>query len=267
MMTEQHLDKLAHQIVDRFFIEKIALTNSVVETAQQENLNPEQIKRLVESVNNLTFLKKFNGTPPGHDRVIEFETANSDAAIQRLLDQAQNDTRNIEQALSKSAEDPSKSKDNELPFSRAGAPEALPPKPMESEVEPPINLTHMTLKLRKTAELLDEQAYQTRMNLTNTLEKLATQFTRVGGPDFIAFEKDAFYTWGDTAGPYLQLLRQSLRYPLADYDSTAITKVARVMDSHTVEMQQLQSLMRYKQSIDQLEASRKKVGEYLERLR
>ena len=47
----------------------------------------EQIKRLVETVNNMTFLQKFNGGTDD-DRMTEFETANPDAAIQRLIDGA-----------------------------------------------------------------------------------------------------------------------------------------------------------------------------------
>lgn len=261
MLTEQQLDKLAHQVVDRFLLEKVALTDGVVETARQEDLNPEQIKRLVESVNNLTFLKKFNGTPSGQDRVVEFETANPNAAIQRLLEDAKAE-------CNPGAEETKTSAYNDLPFTRAGLPEALPEEKTAAAPEPRSPDKSLTiLKLRKTAELLDEQKYQARMGLTETLEDLATRFTRVGGATFEAFEKDAFYKWGDAAGPHLQLLRQSLRLPMADYDYKAMTKIGRVIDTGTYEMQQLQKLMQYQRDIEQLEHGRQKVAEYLERLR
>jgi hypothetical protein len=261
MLTEQHLDKLANQIVDRFFAEKIALTDSVVDTARQEDLNPEQIKRLVESVNNLTFLKQFNGTPSGQDRVVEFETANPNAAIQRLLEDAKTEC-NPNMGETKT------SAYNDLPFTRAGLPEALPEEKTAAVTEPQLpdkGLT--TLKLRKTAELLSDQKYQARVGLTETLENLATRFTRAGGVRFETFEKDAFYHWGNAAGPHLQLLRQSLHLPMADYDYATMTKVGRVVDTSTYEMQQLQKLMQYQRDIEQLENGYQKVAEYLERLR
>jgi hypothetical protein len=261
MLTEQQLDKLAHQVVDRFLIEKVALTDGVVDTAQQENLNPEQIKRLVESVNNLTFLKKFNGTPSGQDRVVEFETANPNAAIQRLLEDAKTE-------CNPGTEEAKTGAYNDLPFTRAGLPEALPEEKTAATPEPRLPDKGLTiLKLRKTAELLEDQKYQARIGLTETLEDLATRFTRVGNVPFEAFEKDAFYNWGDAAGPHLQLLRQSLRLPVANYNHAMMTKIGRVIDTSTYEMQQLQKLMQYQRDIEQLENGHQKVAEYLERLR
>jgi len=264
MLTEQQLDKLAHQVVDRFVTEKIALTDGVVDTARQESLNPEQIKRLVESVNNLTFLKKFNETPNGQDRVVEFETANPNAAIQRLLEAAQEVTETMGTNHTPSG---TATESNELPFSRAGAPEALPPEPTEKAKEAHVHGPAVTMKLHKTAALLAEQKYQARVKLTETYADLATCFTRVGNVNFDSFEKDAFYTWGDAAGPHLQLLRQSLRLPLAEYNHTAMTKIARVIDSNTYEMRQLQKLMQYRRDIEQLESGQQKVAEYLEQLK
>lgn len=264
MLTEQQLDKLAHQVVDRFLTEKVALTDGVVDTAQQENLNPEQIKRLVESVNNLTFLKKFNGTPNGQDRVVEFETANPNAAIQRLLE----DAKTTCEGSNGPSTSETKTSAHDLPFTRAGLPEALPEEKTAEVHAPRAPDKALTLlKLRKTAELLDDQKYQARVGLTETFEGLVTRFTRVGGVAFETFEKDAFYKWGDAAGPHLQLLRQSLRLPTADYSHATMTKISRVIDTGTHEMQQLQKLVQYQRDIEQLEAGRQKVAEYLERLR
>lgn len=264
MLTEQQLDKLAHQVVDRFLSEKVALTDGVVDTAQQENLNPEQIKRLVESVNNLTFLKKFNDTPNGQDRVVEFETANPNAAIQRLLE----DAKTTCGEGGPTSECGAKTGAHDLPFTRAGIPEALPEeKTAEVRESNTPDKTLTLLKLRKTAELLDEQKYQARVRLTETFEDLATRFTRIGNTKFEAFEKDAFYQWGDAAGPHLQLLRKSLRLPAANYNHAAMTKIGRIIDSSTYEMQQLHNLMQHQRDITQLEAGRQKIAEYLERLR
>jgi hypothetical protein len=266
MLTEQHLDKLANQIVDQFFNEKTALTDGVVQTAQEENLNPEQVKRLVESVNNLTFLKKFSSTQ-GPDRMVEFETASSNAAIQRMLDTAGdlmkgasigNDAYSVNTDLS-----------SDLPLTRPDAPEPLEAEKIASTEEPPISqrtITHTILKLRKTAEYLAEQKYQKRVQFTDDFQKLATHFTRARGPAFEQFEKDAFYQWGDAAGPFLQTLRGSLRMAPAEYDHSTFTKVARVVDTQTPEIRLLRGLLDNHNEIHQIECGQEKIAEYLEKL-
>jgi len=264
MLTEQHLDKLANQIVDQFFTEKTALTDGVVKAAQDENLNPEQVKRLVESVNNLTFLKKFSSTQ-GPDRMVEFETASSNAAIQRMLDTAGD----LMKGASASKEPSNTDLMSDLPVTRPDAPEPLEAEKTASTEEPPISqrtITHAIMKLHKTAEYLAEQKYQKRVQFTDDFQKLATHFTHARGPVFEQFEKDAFYTWGDAAGPFLQTLRGSLRMPSAEYNHATFTKVGRVVDTQTPEMRLLRGLIDNHNEIHQVECGQEKIAEYLEKL-
>lgn len=264
MLTEQKLDKLANNVVDRFLNEKIALTDGVVTAANDENLNPEQVKRLVESVNNLTFLRKF-GSMAGPERMVEFEPADSNGALQRMIDAA-GDLMTAEPAaddLNKQANDLTA----DLPMTRPDAPVLEKTAEAVQELrEPRITRTGTILKLRKTAEYLEEQRHQERMKLSDNFQTLTTIFTRPGCPSFETFEKDAFYTWGDDAGVILQMLRSCHQRPSAEYNHTQMTKTARVVDTRTPEMRHLRAVIDANQTIQQIVDGQKKIAEYLGKL-
>ena len=89
LLTDRMLEKMSEEIVGRFLHEKIALNDGVVDAAQREQLSPEQIKRLVESVNTQTFLRKFNDKDSSKDdRYVEFDTANPHSVMNKMLDTA-----------------------------------------------------------------------------------------------------------------------------------------------------------------------------------
>lgn len=265
LLDDNRLEKHATAIVDRFFTEKIALTDGVADVAEEDNLNPEQVKRLVEAVNNMTFLRKFNGA---EDRMAasEFQPADANAAISRMLDAA----RDLVNTVGASSEAAPCGSDlgTDLPTTRPEAPEL---NPLEGEEvtpagEPKIRGHVVIMKLRKTAELLRDQEYQARSELTDTFQKLATDFTRAGGTAFETFEQDAFYKWGERAAPFLNMLRASLRMPQAEYDHRAMTKVARVVDSRQPLMRRFNEMMLHSENARKAEKGLQRVQEYLGRL-
>ena len=259
-LTEPMLDKLATEVVDGLFTQNTPLTDGVVKVAERENLNPEHIKRLVEATNNMTFLRKFNSAEPGMDRMVDFETADASAAIQRMLDAA----KDLMAAMPEGPEGGCPMED--LPMTRDGAPEPLPEPEPESPEEPKVKGHAMIMKLRKSAELLRDKHYQKRVELTERLQKLATVFTRANGPSFEDFEKDAFYAWGRQVAPCLQLLRSTLRKPAAEYNHDALTKVAHVVDTSIPEMRALFNMVRCSTEIANLQLAMDKNAEYLGRL-
>jgi hypothetical protein len=265
IMSEKMLEKLAESIVTRFFNEKVALNDGVTETAQSQNLNEEQIKRLVETVNTAAFLKKFNNMADpktmNQDRVVEFETADPNAVISRMLNSAKTEMD------STGAGTPLKSDlQQDLPITRADeAPPVFkkeePTKLSEARISKPVVIK----RLRKTAEFLKEQEWQARNNYTDATQTLLTRF-RQHDDLFSAFEKDAFYHLGPPAAPHLQLLRQALRKPTADYDYTDMQKYARVVDMSTVEMRLFLDMLKTSQTIADCKTGQKKVGEHLGRI-
>jgi hypothetical protein len=216
----------------------------------------------------MAFLRKFNAAEGGPDRMdaSEFETADPNTAIQRLIEAAKDvaDTMGNTDQMCPHMDDLPCTRESDI-ISQNTPPHAL----NDNRDEPKISGTVVIMKLRKTAELLKEQNYQHRNNFTDAFQKLATVFTRPKGygPEFETFEKNAFYKWGTRAVPYLQLLRESLRKKAAEYDYTAMAKVARVIDSNTPEMKLLRDVMDASEAIIQTEQGIKKANAYLDSLK
>ena len=61
-----------------------SLHSSLVKIAQENSMNPEQIKRLVESANTTTFLNEFKGKS-GNQRMVEFDVADPSKVINEAL--------------------------------------------------------------------------------------------------------------------------------------------------------------------------------------
>ena len=251
---ETTLEKRATRVVDRFMQEKVALTDGVVDAAQEDNLNPEQLKRLVETVNNMAFLKKFEGAP---DRMgaSEFEPASADAALQRILDQAGTEAENGGMPGVPSAADNGSNGQNAgglnsvddliaaLPNTRPDAPPPLPPDQLPPESQPHISGAKMAMRLEKTANQLRDARYQAQFCFNDEFQKLATAFTRANAPSFETFERDALYKWGTAAVPHLGALRAALRKPVAEYDPQEQMKTARIIDADTPAMNSFRVLL------------------------
>lgn len=262
MLTDPQLRSFTNEVVASHFKDNTPLTDGVVKIAERADLNPEQVRRLTESVNNETFLRRFqNAEKQGEaDRVVTFETADADAALSRLVDTAKT-------AMYQGRVAPKDSNDSgPLPRTHANTPAPLPPPRKEEVKEAQLNGHIIVRRLRKTAANLAAAMMEQREAYTSGLVQMTHHL--VHHPDqFDTFEKDAFYHWGGDACPHLQLLRSALRKPQATYNHAQFTKVARVVDLNTVPMQQLQELHRNTSEIRRLNAGQEKVKQWLDQLK
>ena len=269
---ETALEKRATEVVTRYLTEKVALTDGVTDVAMQDNLNPEQLKRLVETVNNMTFLKKFEGAP---DRVAasEFEPADADAALNRIVDQAGQEPSGShgDRPPTEHAEVPGGVSSAEdfaaaLPNSRPETQPLPPPPPPDPLAPMKVSSARVLIGLRKTAEQLRDERYQAQYRFTDTFQKLATHFTRVRNADaFEEFERDALYKHGHSAVTHLGALRAVLRKPSATYDGDYSTKVARVIDSRSPTLQMFSNLLGYSDAMLKTAAAETRAQEYIKR--
>ena len=81
--SRHDIDSLAFKAVKDFNSGK-TLHNSIVKLAKDNSMNPEQIKRLVESANTSAFLDQFNAKT-GSDRMVEFDVADPSKVINEAL--------------------------------------------------------------------------------------------------------------------------------------------------------------------------------------
>lgn len=267
ILTEKSLEKWAAEIINAFDTAKQPLTDGVVKIAEREVLNPEQIKRLVETTNNMAFMDRFNKTN-GNDRydASHFETADPDSAIQRLIDAAKDVMDSVggschggepTSPLTDLAGELPVTRPDKEPLSMAG-----PEDNFEQASKPKIKGSVMIMRLRKTAGELNNKLYENKHKFQDNIQKLATLFTRVSGPSFEEFEKDAFYKWGSDVAPFLQILRGALRKKAADYNHDALTKVARVVDLRKQEMRLIKEAMACFSDFEKYSAGLKTVNNY-----
>ena len=78
-------EELAREAVTGFLDSKVPLEQGIVKIAKREELNPEQIKRVVEMANTRTFLDLFKKTA-GDDRMVEFEIADPDKTLEAFYE-------------------------------------------------------------------------------------------------------------------------------------------------------------------------------------
>lgn len=57
VLKDKDFDKIAEKIVNRYINDRVKLADSAAEMALDHNMNPDQVQRMIEAANTLTFLK------------------------------------------------------------------------------------------------------------------------------------------------------------------------------------------------------------------
>jgi len=81
-MKRQDYEELAKEAVAMFIDDGTSLEDGIVKVAKREELNPEQVKRVVEMANTGAFLDLFRKTA-GDDRMVEFEVADPQSTLDK----------------------------------------------------------------------------------------------------------------------------------------------------------------------------------------
>jgi len=84
VFTRHDIDNLGFKAA-KDFQEGIPLHTSIVKMARDNSMNPEQIKRLVESANTTAFLNAFK-EKTGNQRMVEFDVADPSKVINEAID-------------------------------------------------------------------------------------------------------------------------------------------------------------------------------------
>jgi len=241
--------KMARAVVDRSFTSSTPLNDEIVKSALDNELNPDQIKNLVQLANTMAHLTLFD-KKDGDDKLVEFDPADPSTV---LKDVYKDEEPEVVESVSDSPErttdmfgglteiaDKVKGmlgQDVAGPAEEVVEETAAPAEPMS-----PKKRSMIIIKIRKVAEDLNDRKLQSAYEYKEELDKLASEFAKLYGPDYDAFEKDAVSLRGAVATPILADIRQCLRLP--GTVDTSHAKLARVVDGNTPEMRSLDTLLK-----------------------
>ncbi len=230
VLNREDYEKLARQVVTQYLAESVPLTDSLVKLSSTMDLNPDQIKSLVSVANTLAHLDLFD-QKAGDDKIVEFAPADP----KDVLDRVYNGEKLTDVREELGVSDPCEMF-GEFPDTDDSTESAIKEDPVvkESVETSPRRQQIMIIKIRKVAEELQQRKIAAALTYEEELNKLASDFASLYGPDFRSFEKDAIDVHGGKAVPILSDLRSLLRMP--EIKLAVFEKSARLVDSSTNEM-------------------------------
>lgn len=254
VLREEDFKKLAQEVVDAYLKQAMPLADSAVKVAMDNGLNPDQIKQLVQLANTMAHLSLFDQKNDG-DKCVEFEPADPDNVLKKIYVDGEpveessgsaspsdttdmfSDFKDIMEKVRSVVDD---ARSDKPPEAVAGNPECPGSACGAQDSVSPAKQQMIIIKIRKVAADLEDKQHQAGFEYKEELDKLATEFAKLYGPDFEEFEKDAYALRGDSALSVLADLRHCLK--LAAAPRGAFVKQARVVDSNTKEMKSLVKL-------------------------
>lgn len=225
-LVQQDYEYLADQAVESFVRSKTPLNDTIVKIAGEHDFNPDQVKRLVEMANVKAFLKIFR-EPGRTESDVDFDVADSDSILKKFYAAPGGQSVTITKVTV------NKMPTSDLPYefesdcpdmNRTSRHGALPSFSLDAEPAARGPDRHVIImKLRKVAEELVEKVYDTEHTYIDSLDKIASEFAHLYGPDYAVFEKEAMHVYGDSVEPLLGDIRNALRWtkPMYKLEKTA----------------------------------------------
>ncbi len=238
VLQRKDYEDLAKEAVARMVNEAVPLSDTLVKISEDMGLNPDQIKALVQVANTLAHLDLFDKKQDG-DKLVDFTPAEPDDVVKQVV------TSDDESPC----EAPGGLNDLEGELPDMTSQEETPEAPLADVGElaqpdvSPGKRQIMIIKIRKLAEEMDQRKITAALGYEEELDKLASEFARLYGPDYEAFEKDAIDVHGGDAVSILSDLRMRLRLP--EIKLAIFEKRARLVDTATAEMQSFGKLAQY----------------------
>lgn len=238
-LLPEDYEKLARHIVDAFLDSDVSLANGVTKVAMELEMNPHQIRNLTQLSNITAHLKLYE--KKAEDKIVEFVPVNPKEVIRNMFNDvdaektASDDS--YDQALDLYGDFGAKIKDVTMEKLAEDYKDTKP-------TRHPDHRSNLVLRLRKVAEELDSRRIQHAQSYVEELDKLASEFAKLYGPDFRVFERGAIAKYGSVAIPTLNDIRSRLRLGSIDLSAAQdIQKVAHVVDDETPEMHSFNGLL------------------------
>lgn len=274
-------ERMSDTVVNDFLKEDVNLNDGILKVAQERDLNPEQVKRLVEMSNTKTFLKKFSEKDDG-DKNVNFDVADSNKILKAFYsDDAPKSIKITKVTISRVP-----GNDLELDFPdmmrsiRENIPEPVKEEKEEKAASEKIDTTEevkitkkakykTTLRLRKIAEELLNRVYESEYSYNDERDKLASEFCKLYGPDYREFEKDAILHYGteDIYAKYaLEDIRKCIRWDKPMYSASKNELLQKVAGFETPELETFKKMCELKKVQQKYAEGLKVVNQKLEKL-
>lgn len=232
VLNREDYEKLARPVVAEFVEGKAPLADNLVKTSMSAGLNPDQIQALVQVANTLAHLDLFDRKDDG-DKVVEFKPADPKEVLHRVYNGEK-----LENVKAECGSPDLMDFFGDMPGDESPCePEA----DVETEEDSPRKRQITIIKIRKVAEELNQRKMAAALEYEEEIDKLASEFARLYGPDFGEFEKDAVDLRGSNAIPVLSDIRNLLRMPAVNPNN--FDKTARLVDASTPELEKLGRLI------------------------
>ena len=230
MTSATHYEYLADSAVSSFLSDKVPLNTSILKIAQDNDLNPEQIKRVVELANTKTFLKMFKD-PGKKEENVEFDVADAGDVTKKFYgkDEApghHGGSVSITQVtITKHASSDHYEFESDFPDAMYATRHKFDEPPIEiekiAELKPDRGV--LEFRMRKIAENFKDKIYAEELDYQDKLVKVAIELKKDYIHDYATFEKEALRTYGQEITPVLEDLRTALcwKKPMGDMDKTA----------------------------------------------
>lgn len=215
-------EKFAEIATQRFFAKEASLNEAIIKLAQENDLNTEQIKRVVECANTKASLQVMDESD---DRLTEFDVAEPSVIIKAVYSDEDKPRGCGCGSNCACGMKTASTTDYSTPYVTQEAREKTA---SADEVEPvsdvvPAERTmsrhHAIQHLEKVAAEAVSKGWENVYEYQDGIEKLADAFSRVGS-DFQAFENDAIAFMGLKCAADLGNLRKAMKLPLVNYEST-----------------------------------------------
>ena len=225
-ITSRNFEGLATNVVDKFFSDgSPALDIIIADVAKSSDLNPNEIKRLVEKSNLQTMLRFLQTS---EDKRVEFDMADYDKVMPLVY--SGNDDLESSSEITDTPIDSDVAGASNIPDIRKEAGlktkdgidvlEAfLAQNRSQTQMQKQANVLTETkhirvneiFKMEKSAAELRQVKVQKELNLNNIIDKMATDFCAMDGPDFKKFAQEANELHGAAATPLLTNLAKVMR--------------------------------------------------------
>lgn len=263
VLREQDFDKMATHVVDQFLSGKAKLAEAAAKQAMDSGLNPDQIERLAQSANTMTFLRLMENAKQANaeDLTQEFDPIDSRQVIKIVIDSTgvhitPPPGMKVEHDSPKAHELPDEMAAERAPVDPEDAILAKEPGKDEPK-ETPKEAQQRIMRLRKLAGILEDQFKQAEWYFEDASKKLTDRFRRLyQETTFEDFEKDALAECGDEIGiQVLNAIRVERNMPALDV-KVAFEKSAALQDRHvsmeTPELAIFETLVKTAREADQL---------------